>query len=519
MYKEKYRPQFHFTPPNGWMNDPNGLIYFRDEYHLFYQHNPYSLNWDSMHWGHAVSKDMLHWQHLPVAYTPETEIDDYFSGSSVIDEHNVTGFFRPGQKGMVNVFTHRDSGVQQQHIGYSADGRHFTRYLECVLPNPGREDFRDPKVVWLKDKKRYLMVPTYAAGYQDNTIKAWKSPNPADNHIIATLHCYEPGDFCIWGNRKAYDAKHTQNRLDQLFPKMKAHFTDNGIPLILGELNADIRYYDAEHLQPNEDARIRWIWHYTNEARKYGFPIILWESGGSKGMGLIDRFKVKWANEAFVDAFLGATRGTMDEAGAIELAKKAKVSLSSIYEKTDEVLRWKIASDSYARVWGQTMGFGNLNGGGVCMRYLSSDDKGNLIVNTKGQGGNMLHQQFWADQSVTARRTYKAYVVTHGDTPLAGRKLCFTLTARNGSTAFVQGFFRIPGIKDTIPFGADWGKPGCLAATPDNPVRHVEVPIPPTEAVWKAASSGGISMELKFFPGPWNSGKALDCVLSPITLQ
>lgn len=367
--------------------------------------------------------------------------------------------------------------------------------------------------------KRYLMVPTYAAGYQDNTIKAWKSPNPADNHIIATLHCYEPGDFCIWGNRKAYDAKHTQNRLDQLFPKMKAHFTDNGIPLILGELNADIRYYDAEHLQPNEDARIRWIWHYTNEARKYGFPIILWESGGSKGMGLIDRFKIKWANEAFVDAFLGAARGTMDEAGAIELAKKAKVSLSSIYEKTDEVLRWKIASDSYARVWGQTMGFGNLNGGGVCMRYLSSDDKGNLIVNTKGQGGNMLHQQFWADQSVTARRTYKAYVVTHGDTPLAGRKLCFTLTARNGSTAFVQGFFRIPGIKDTIPFGADWGKPGCLVATPDNPVRHVEVPIPPTEAVWKAASSGGISMELKFFPGPWNSGKALDCVLSPITLK
>ena len=368
-------------------------------------------------------------------------------------------------------------------------------------------------------EERCIMIKYLVKDNTNNTIKAWKSPNPADNHIIATLHCYEPGDFCIWGNRKAYDAKHTQNRLDQLFPKMKAHFTDNGIPLILGELNADIRYYDAEHLQPNEDARIRWIWHYTNEARKYGFPIILWECGGSKGMGLIDRFKIKWANEAFVDAFLGATRGTMDEAGAIELAKKAKVSLSSIYEKTDDVLRWKIASDSYARVWGQTMGFGNLNGNGVCMRYLSSDDKGNLIVNTKGQGGNMLHQQFWADQSLTARRTYKAYVVPHRATPRAGRKLCFTLTARNGSTAFVQGFFRIPGIKDTIPFGADWGKPGCLAATPDNPVRHVEVPIPPTEAVWKAASSGGISMELKFFPGPWNSGKALDCVLSPITLK
>ena len=112
MFKEKYRPQFHFTPAKGWMNDPNGLIFYQGEYHLFYQHNPYSINWDSMHWGHAVSRDMLHWKHLPIAYTPETEIDDYFSGSSILDEHNATGFFKPGETGMVNIFTHRDNGVQ-----------------------------------------------------------------------------------------------------------------------------------------------------------------------------------------------------------------------------------------------------------------------------------------------------------------------------------------------------------------------------------------------------------------------
>ena len=176
VFKEKYRPQFHFSPPSGWMNDPNGLVYYRGEYHLFYQHNPHSLNWDSMHWGHAVSKDMIGWNHLPIAYTPETEIDDYFSGSSVIDEHNVAGFFEAEKKGIVNIFTHRDSGVQQQYIGYSADGRNFTRYLECVLPNPGREDFRDPKVVWLKNKKSYLMVLAvydHVEFYTSRDLKKW----------------------------------------------------------------------------------------------------------------------------------------------------------------------------------------------------------------------------------------------------------------------------------------------------------------------------------------------------------
>lgn len=176
MFHEKYRPQFHFTPAKGWMNDPNGLIYYRGEYHLFYQHNPYSINWDSMHWGHAVSSDLLHWKHLPIAYTPETEIDDYFSGSSVLDEHNASGFFDAGESGMINVFTHRDNGVQQQSIGYSADGRHFTRYLECVLPNPGCEDFRDPKVIWLKDKKRFLMVLAvydHVEFYTSRDLKKW----------------------------------------------------------------------------------------------------------------------------------------------------------------------------------------------------------------------------------------------------------------------------------------------------------------------------------------------------------
>ena len=176
MYDETYRPQFHFSPPKGWMNDPNGLIYFQGEYHLFYQYNPYSINWDSMHWGHAVSKDMVHWKHLPIAYTPESPIDDYFTGSAVVDEKNVTGFFDDGEKGMVTVFTHRDNGVQQQSIGYSKDGRTFFRYPFCVLPNPGQEDFRDPKVMWWEEKKRYLMalaVFDHVEFYTSKDLKRW----------------------------------------------------------------------------------------------------------------------------------------------------------------------------------------------------------------------------------------------------------------------------------------------------------------------------------------------------------
>src|SRR5690348_9738818 len=112
---EPYRPAFHFTPPRMWMNDPNGLVYYNGQYHMFYQYHPDSTVWGPMHWGHATSPDLLSWQHQPVALYPD-EHGMIFSGSAVIDWQNTAGF---GAEAMVALFTHHNEGRQSQSLAYS----------------------------------------------------------------------------------------------------------------------------------------------------------------------------------------------------------------------------------------------------------------------------------------------------------------------------------------------------------------------------------------------------------------
>lgn len=180
-YKEQYRPQYHFTPPIHWMNDPNGLVYYQGEYHLFYQFNPFGNRWGHMSWGHAVSRDLVHWQHLPLAI-PEEKDTMIFSGSCVVDEQNTSGFAtRTGEVPLVAIYTgHIEGKNQSQHLAYSLDaGRTWTKYNANPVLDLGKKDFRDPSVFWYAPHKKWVMSVVWPLEkqvqfYSSPNLKEWK---------------------------------------------------------------------------------------------------------------------------------------------------------------------------------------------------------------------------------------------------------------------------------------------------------------------------------------------------------
>lgn len=185
VFNEKHRPQFHFSPPSQWTNDPNGLVFYKDEYHLFYQHYPDSNIWGPMHWGHAVSKDLVKWEHLPVALYPDS-LGWIFSGSAVIDINNSSGFGTTKNPPMVAIFSYHSDTLQKQRrrdfqtqgIAYSLDrGRTWSKYAgNPVLRNPGFVNFRDPKVFWHEDSNKWIMILTLGDRvniYSSKDLKSW----------------------------------------------------------------------------------------------------------------------------------------------------------------------------------------------------------------------------------------------------------------------------------------------------------------------------------------------------------
>ncbi|MFW5706483.1 MAG: GH32 C-terminal domain-containing protein [Bacteroidota bacterium] len=175
---EPYRPAFHFSPPQNWLNDPNGLVYFNGEYHMFYQYNPYGNNWGNMSWGHAVSTDLVHWQHLPVAI-PVVGNVMAFSGSAVVDRNNTSGFGTGDSPPLVAIYTAAD-GNQRQNLAYSNDnGRTWTNYAGNPVLNLFDDDFRDPKVFWHEPTSRWIMVVALSARhrirlYASTNLKDWE---------------------------------------------------------------------------------------------------------------------------------------------------------------------------------------------------------------------------------------------------------------------------------------------------------------------------------------------------------
>ncbi len=184
-YSEAYRPQFHFSPPEKWMNDPNGLVYHQGMYHLFYQYYPDDIVWGPMHWGHAVSKDMRHWEHKPIALYPD-EHGLIFSGSAVIDHKNTSGFGSETDPPLVAIYTYHDMEGEQggedtfqtQGIAYSLDnGESWTKYEgNPVIGNEGIRDFRDPKVFWDDISDSWIMALVagdHAKFYRSADLKEW----------------------------------------------------------------------------------------------------------------------------------------------------------------------------------------------------------------------------------------------------------------------------------------------------------------------------------------------------------
>ncbi|MBR6814087.1 MAG: glycoside hydrolase family 32 protein, partial [Tidjanibacter sp.] len=171
-YDEQYRPLYHFTPYFGWTNDPNGMVYHDGEWHLAFQSNPYGTTHSNMHWGNAVSRDLIHWENLPLIVAPDS-LGAIFSGSSVVDKNNTAGF---GKDAIVGIYT--SAGRQQrQSIAWSNDrGRTFTKYEgNPVLSDPAHRDYRDPKVAWIGDK----WVMSLATGevitfYGSKDLKNWE---------------------------------------------------------------------------------------------------------------------------------------------------------------------------------------------------------------------------------------------------------------------------------------------------------------------------------------------------------
>jgi fructan beta-fructosidase len=163
-YKEPYRPQVHFSPKEHWTNDPNGLVYFEGEYHLFFQYNPFGDVWGHMSWGHAVSPDLIHWQELPVALREENGVM-IFTGSVVIDRGNSSGFCLGSKPCMVAVYTGHTPGtktkpaLQTQNLAFSNDrGRTWTKYSNNPVLNLNLSDFRDPDVFWSEQSTRWIMA-------------------------------------------------------------------------------------------------------------------------------------------------------------------------------------------------------------------------------------------------------------------------------------------------------------------------------------------------------------------------
>jgi sucrose-6-phosphate hydrolase SacC (GH32 family) len=200
LYREPLRGQLHFSPQRGWNNDPNGMVYFRGEYHLFFQHNPYGWAWGNMHWGHAVSRDLVSWTELGDVLMPDV-YGPMFSGSAVVDWQNTSGLGTDGKPPLVLIYTAAGNPTVQC-IASSTDGRTFVKYPgNPILPQVTGGN-RDPKVLWHEPTRKWVMVLYVELPGRGHTVHFYTSPNLKDwslasvtDGVRGSNYLYECPDF------------------------------------------------------------------------------------------------------------------------------------------------------------------------------------------------------------------------------------------------------------------------------------------------------------------------------------
>jgi fructan beta-fructosidase len=229
LYREALRPQFHFSSRRGWLNDPNGLVFHAGEYHLFYQHNPYGWNWGNMHWGHAVSRDLVHWQELPIALYPRAYGDWAFSGSAVVDRDNTSGFKTGADDVLVLAYTSTGRG---ECIAYSNDrGRSWTEYEgNPVVKHRGR----DPRLLWHAATRRWVM-----AVYDEPEV---------DGRVLQTIAFHSSPDLKQWTYQSRIEGFY---ECPDLF-ELPVDGRDDNRLWVLSAANGDYRlgHFDGREFQP-----------------------------------------------------------------------------------------------------------------------------------------------------------------------------------------------------------------------------------------------------------------------------
>jgi fructan beta-fructosidase len=404
-YHEPYRPGLHFSPREKWMNDPNGLVQFDGVYHLFFQYYPGDIVWGPMHWGHATSHDLIHWQQQPIALYPDS-LGYIFSGSAVVDSTNTSGFGSGKTIPLVAIFTQHDTAGERRHandyqnesIAYSLDkGLTWTKYAgNPVLRNPGITDFRDPNVSWYAKGKKWVMAlatKDRITFYSSPDLKTWTRESDFGADRGAHGGVWECPDLFPWTRK--------ENGFDKTYWVLLVSSNPGG-PNGGSGTQYFIGQFDG-HVFKAQDTVTRWIDYGPDD-----YAGVTWNNTGRRRLFLGWMSNWDYANAVPTTVWRNAMTVPrilfLENAGpSIFLASRPAQELYSLARRKLELRH--IAVDSTASLTGllkDTAGRWVLDVRGSADQdfdFVFSDAAGEKVT----FGYNTGKQEFWLDRSASGR--------------------------------------------------------------------------------------------------------------------